>query len=155
MTFNVVNRMFLFVPIGIGLMVGSVLTIAYMRSPFSALPVEKFQEISDFEWAQVENNDLQRGIKIIPELIGPESIAVDEHDNLYTGLKDGRIIEIINPGKANQTVIELTKSFDFAEGSKRKEKRPLGLRLHGAKLYFADAYQGVIMIDLETKIMTS
>nr|XP_039269583.1 adipocyte plasma membrane-associated protein-like [Styela clava] len=82
---------------------------------------------------------------------GPESIAVDEHDNLYTGLKYGRIIKIMNPGKANQTVIELTKSFDFAEGSKRKKKRPLGLRLHGAKLYFADAYQGVIMIDLETK----
>nr|XP_039268805.1 adipocyte plasma membrane-associated protein-like [Styela clava] len=147
----VVNRMFLFVPIGIGLLVGSVLTIAYVRSPFSALPVNDTQGMDDFDWVNLKNKDLQRGRKIVSELIGPESIAVDEHDNLYTGLRDGRIMKIINPGKVNQTVIDLTKSFDFAEGSKRKKKRPLGLRLHGSKLYFADAYQGIIMIESESR----
>nr|XP_039269590.1 adipocyte plasma membrane-associated protein-like isoform X1 [Styela clava] len=107
--------------------------------------------MEDFEWVQAENKDLQRGIKILHELVGPDSIAVDEHDNLYTGLIDGRVMKIINPGKANQSVVELTKSFDFAEGSKRNKKRPLGLRLHGSKLYFADAYQGIIMIDLKSQ----
>ncbi|XP_039269580.2 adipocyte plasma membrane-associated protein-like [Styela clava] len=145
-----VNRMFLFVPIGVGLMIGSVLTIAYVRSPVSAVPVDDFRVMSDFEWAQVENNDLQRGRRILPELVQPESIAVDEHDNLYTGLKGGRVVKVINPGKANQSVINLTESFDYAKESKRNKKRPLGFRLHGSKLYFADAFQGVIMIDSES-----
>ncbi|XP_039269585.2 adipocyte plasma membrane-associated protein-like [Styela clava] len=147
---GVVNRMFLFVPIGIGLIVGSVLTIAYVRSPTSSVPVDDIQGMDEFDWVNIGNKDLQRGIKIVPELKGPESVAVDEHDNIYAGLKDGRVIKIMNPGKANQTVFDLTKSFDFAEGSELKKKRPLGLRLYGSKLYFADAYQGVIMIDLNT-----
>nr|XP_039247696.1 adipocyte plasma membrane-associated protein-like [Styela clava] len=127
------------------------LCISYARSPISAVSISSIHDIRQFEWAQVENKDLQRGVRILPELIGPESLAIDEHDNLYTALADGRIVKITNPGNKDQTVTDLTKSFDYAKGSKRRKKRPLGIRLHGSKLYFADAYQGVIMIDLKSE----
>nr|XP_039258030.1 adipocyte plasma membrane-associated protein-like [Styela clava] len=143
-------RLFLCLLVGIGLVIGSALIIYAKRSPIEAVPISGIHDIRQFKWAQVENKDLQLGKIIAPDIQAPESIAIDSDDNLYTGLEDGRVVKIENPGEENQTITDLTKSFDFAKGSKRSKKRPLGIRLHGSKLYFADAYQGVIMINLES-----
>ncbi|XP_077967667.1 adipocyte plasma membrane-associated protein-like [Styela clava] len=146
------SKLFLFLLVGIGLAIGSALTVVYVKkSPIEAVDISGIHDIRQFKWAQVENKDLQLGEIIAPDLLGPESIAVDSDDNLYTGLEDGRVVKIENPGKENENITDLTKSFDYAKGSKRSMKRPLGIRLHGSKLYFVDAYQGVIMIDLKSK----
>ncbi|XP_077973491.1 adipocyte plasma membrane-associated protein-like [Styela clava] len=143
-------RLLLKVVVGFVILIGILLCFAYAISPITAVSISGIHDIRQFEWAQVENKDLQRGIRILSELIGPESIAIDEHDNLYTTVSDGRVVKIVNPGKHDQSVIDLTESFDYAKESKRSKIRPLGIRLHGSKLYFADAYQGVIMIDLKS-----
>nr|XP_039254804.1 adipocyte plasma membrane-associated protein-like [Styela clava] len=124
------------------------LCCAYFTSPTSSVVVNDMHNIGQLKWANMINNDLQSGEKLFTELIGPESIAVDKVGNWYAGLEDGRIMKISNSGKV---LTELTKSFDFAKGSKRVDKRIMGLRLFNSKLFFADAYQGIFVIDILTK----
>nr|XP_039248291.1 adipocyte plasma membrane-associated protein-like [Styela clava] len=126
------------------------LTFAHVNSPIAAVSVNDIHDVRQLKWTNVENNNLAHGRKLLNELPGPESIVADEEGNWYTGLIDGRVVKIINAGKEEQVVVDITASYDFAIGSKRKGKRPLGIRLSKSTLYFVDGYQGLFSIDIKT-----
>lgn len=124
------------------------LSIAYYKSPISAVIVDDIHDVRLLEWAKLDNNYLQRGKKILLDLPGPESIVADDDGNWYTGLLDGRLVKITDAGKEDQSVTEI--AANFAKGSMRKHKRPLGIRRHRHSLYFIDGFQGVFTVDLKT-----
>ncbi|GMR39488.1 hypothetical protein PMAYCL1PPCAC_09683, partial [Pristionchus mayeri] len=85
------------------------------------------------------------------EIIGPESIVVDG-EKVYTGLADGRIIQIVG-GRITKT-IKLVDDKRPADGSEDEEKfgRPLGMRqLSDEKIVVVDAFLGVFIVDFETE----
>nr|XP_039254801.1 adipocyte plasma membrane-associated protein-like [Styela clava] len=131
---------------------GLYLTWLYINSPISAVPVDDIRVVPQLStWLNGENTLLQNGIRFLPELEAPESIATDQEGKLYAGLADGRIVKISDDDNGNREIIDLTEGFDFAENSERQGKRPLGLRIVNSTLYFADAVQGVFQIDLKTR----
>uniref|UniRef100_UPI0019397C2C adipocyte plasma membrane-associated protein-like n=1 Tax=Styela clava TaxID=7725 RepID=UPI0019397C2C len=122
----------------------------HVNSPISAVSVNDIHDVRQLKWTKVKNNNLAQGRKLLNELQGPESIVVDKEGNWYTGLIDGRVVKIVNAGKEDQAVVDITASYDFAIGSKRKGKRPIGIRLSKSTLYFADGYQGLFAINIRT-----
>jgi sugar lactone lactonase YvrE len=87
------------------------------------------------------NSFLSRVEKIARGYVGPESIAVDSHRDLYAGLFDGRIIRISPDGES----IEV-----FAQAGE-----PLGLEFAAdGSLVVADAILGLISIDRSGRITT-
>lgn len=80
------------------------------------------------------NDRLTRVEKLAKGHIGPESVAIDEHGALYTGLLDGRIVRI---GPDDGTVETYARA-----------REPLGMEFdsHG-NLIVADATLGLISVD--------
>lgn len=127
------------------------LIYAYATSPVSCVVIRDGHNSSQLKWRQKHNSNLQKGERLHLDLQGPESIVVDDKENWYTGLNDGRVVKIANAGKENEAVINLTGFIKYTAGRDRTARRPLGMRLFMGKLYFADTYQGIFSIDLETE----
>nr|XP_039247996.1 adipocyte plasma membrane-associated protein-like [Styela clava] len=102
------------------------------------------------------NQVLEQGERIIVGQVGPESMAIDKNGNIYTGLRDGRIIKI-HPSATGELGVGLVE--DFRNGpipgvepiDGHVIPRPLGLRLRGDILYVVDAYYGIYTLNMKTK----
>lgn len=98
--------------------------------------------------AHERNQDLQNGKRFSENLPAPESFALDDSGNVYTGLIDGRIMKIIDFAKPRQSEVDLTKKAGYTASGSRKGRRAFGVRLHHDKLFLADAFQGVFAINI-------
>lgn len=103
------------------------------------------------------NTVLADGEQLLVGNVGPESIEFDAEGNLYTGFVDGRIVKV-HPSATGEVAEGLVEEFSSGpiKGVKpidgwKGPARPLGLRLHGGKLYVIDAYYGLYSIDLKSK----
>jgi sugar lactone lactonase YvrE len=87
-----------------------------------------------------KNDALAKIKKITVEGIGPEDLAFDSIGRIYTGLENGKIIQM-NLDGSNQKVFADTKG------------RPLGFRFDAKQnLIVADAFKGLLSIDPTGKI---
>jgi sugar lactone lactonase YvrE len=65
---------------------------------------------------------------------GPEDVAVDADGNVYTGVKDGRILRLAPDGEVTQVA--------------ETGGRPLGIEVHpDGDLVVCDAYRGLLRVD--------
>jgi sugar lactone lactonase YvrE len=92
-------------------------------------------------------------------LQGPETIVFAQDGTLYTGLMNGQIVKVDLAGGVHKIVqigqeTNETLCNDFGPDlhSHKKCGRPLGLRLSqdSRYLYVADAYYGILKVDLAT-----
>lgn len=88
----------------------------------------------------LKNHELERGEKLAPgQIVGPESIAIDDVGRIYAGTTDGKIVRLL-PG----TAIEV-----FAQTG----GRPLGMAFApNGDLIVADVVKGLLRIDPEGHI---
>lgn len=84
------------------------------------------------------------GERIAEGLTGPESVDIDSHGNLYTGLDDGKIVKIhpSTDGSVGKGVVETLFEFNGMVA---------GLRLHGSELYVVVMFSGIYVINLDSK----
>lgn len=96
-----------------------------------------------------ENNLLTKAKRLLEdEIAGPESLLLHK-DSLFTGLKDGRIIEL--KGDKLVRVLRQPRIACSHYDTEQACGRPLGLRnLDENNLVYADAYLGLIKLDLST-----
>jgi sugar lactone lactonase YvrE len=94
----------------------------------------------NLEGAFAKNEALTKADKLAPgELIGPESVALDDKARIYAGTTDGKIVRI-EPGQP-------IKVFTETGG------RPLGLAFSkNGDLLVADAQKGLLRVDREGHI---
>ncbi|KAL5477227.1 hypothetical protein EMCRGX_G023992 [Ephydatia muelleri] len=92
------------------------------------------------------NEHLSKARKLFKdEIQGPEAFATTD-GYVYTGLQDGRIIRFDRTNPASYETIVSCPQGDCG--------RPLGLYFHPwdkSKLYVADAKNGILSIDLDTR----
>ncbi|CAF0907810.1 unnamed protein product [Brachionus calyciflorus] len=108
------------------------------------------------------NNKLEKASYIGKgKLIGPECMAFDNNDNLYTGIGNGFIYKINTKNISDITIVTLTgpQTQDFCENKNFMEEcgRPFGLRFKEndyENLYVADAFYGILKINLKTGLKT-
>lgn len=131
-------------------LVAAVCAYAYATSPIRSVVVNGVHDAAAMKWNREHNSDLGKGQKLFTDLIGAESIVVDEQKNWYTGLTDGRLIKISDVGKPTEKVRDITSDVDYTANGGRSLKRPLGMRIFEKKLYFADSYQGIFAMNLKT-----
>uniref|UniRef100_A0A915KTP8 Strictosidine synthase conserved region domain-containing protein n=1 Tax=Romanomermis culicivorax TaxID=13658 RepID=A0A915KTP8_ROMCU len=105
-----------------------------------------------YDGALSPNNMLLNAKYILKdEIHGPESILYYKN-SIYTGTKEGLIVEIKNDQiarsiKLRSTKIECAGSYD----SETSCGRPLGLRIFDENsIAFVDAYHGLYLLDLKT-----
>lgn len=130
--------------------------IGYYRSPITPETVVLSEDLPLATFINRQSNTLEEGERIIEGSPGPESIEIDEHGNLYTGLLDGRIIKVhrsatgdIGRGLVEDIMSGPVSDIDPIDG--HAKPRPLGLRLRRRTLYVIDAFYGLYSIDLDSK----
>jgi len=131
-----------------------VVLLGFMRSPIEAEDLSWIKKI-DIKGVYSVNEKLTRGKNL--SLPGPECVVEDEDKNIYTGLRDGRLLKIspdLN-GKIGEGLIEtfFLSYFPHLPSSypNASHGRPLGLRIRGKKLFVMDSIYGLYTIHLETK----
>ena len=94
-------------------------------------------------------------------LRGPETIVFLSDGTLLTGLMNGQIVRVKKDGsftKLTQIGDEKNETLCSDYGSELHAHptcgRPLGLRLRDNWLYVADAYYGILKVDIRTGIAT-
>lgn len=140
----------------LGIAILLISTIGYYRSPITPEIVVLSEDVPLAQFINPESNCLERGEHIIEGLPGPESIEIDEHGNVYTGLLDGRIIKIhrsatgeIGVGLVEDIVSGPVTGVDPIDS--HSKPRPLGLRLRQKTLYVVDAFYGLYSVNLVSK----
>lgn len=121
------------------------------RSPFFHVvdPVSHSVELPNkLEGPLAPNTALDKAEKLHHEALHwPEGLAT-LNGKIYTGLGDGRIVEVSSP-----KVINVTRTGEECAGQHEEHKcgRPLGMTFtKTGNLYVADAYLGVFSIDVKT-----
>jgi sugar lactone lactonase YvrE len=151
-----------------------VISVLIFQSPYIKLNLTKpikaqYLELADlqpFEGKLAPNDFLSHARYIAhKKLVGPETIVFNPKDgHIYTGLKNGQIVKIDQNGQIHKiaqigTETNETICNDFYSHPDHNHPqanaecgRPLGLRINsdGTTLYVADAYYGILSIDLVT-----
>jgi sugar lactone lactonase YvrE len=78
---------------------------------------------------------------------GPEDVAFDAADRLYTGTEDGRIIRTVDPVSPDTTDAD-TETFALTRG------RPLGMAFDGEDLLVCAEDAGLISVDPDGEVTT-
>ncbi|XP_054161640.1 adipocyte plasma membrane-associated protein-like [Oppia nitens] len=126
---------------------------------FINLPIDPIAYDTDFIADSLDNwNNLlaQRSLRLLEgHIVGPEAFAeTDQH--LYTGLADGRLVEIHKSSLKIRDVTTFGKSKDCVENEYRKMTecgRPLGLRFsNDGSLYVIDAFAGLFRVNVTTDV---
>jgi hypothetical protein len=93
----------------------------------------------------------------LTKLRGPETIVFAPDGSLYTGIMNGQIVRVHKDGviqKITQIGDESNETLcnDYGPNlhAHRECGRPLGLRLRENFLYVADAYYGIIKVNVQT-----
>lgn len=139
------------------IIIGVILALVYANysSPITAKIIKATENNEALHWASVHNNDLERGVRILQNLHGPESVAVSNATGcIFTGTHDGKIVRICDIDAPSPIVTDVTAQLKngpyYSIDGNSGDRRPLGLRLQGNQLYVADAYQGIFAIDLDS-----
>ncbi|RNA34547.1 Adipocyte plasma membrane-associated, partial [Brachionus plicatilis] len=109
------------------------------------------------------NTELEKTIYVGKgKLIGPECIAFDKDDFLYTGIVNGQIIRVNSKNLSDIAFVaqtgNQTQAFCEKKNSLEACGRPLGLRFREndyENLYVADAFHGILKINVKTGIKTT
>lgn len=122
----------------------------HFASPIRAIPITGLEARIPMEGKYQINNLVYKGRRILEGrgFDGPECIAFDSDEVLYTGLSDGRIIKVLkdeagNVGEGGVQNIQMAK----LPGLEGKE-RPLGMRFFNGLLLIADAYLGLYSLNV-------
>lgn len=117
----------------------------------------KFQPL---EGNLTPNNKLESAKYLgLTRLRGPETIVFTPDGHILTGIMNGQIVRVSKEGKI-ETIVQIgdekneTLCNDYGEDlhSHASCGRPLGLRLRENWLYLADAYYGILKVDIRTGI---
>ena len=135
------------------------LYIFIVPSPISPVPMTKDEPLPYFDGVMTPNDDLQKISRIgSDKLPGPESLQMDYYGNMYTGLKDGRVVKIEKSGN----IVELVRTGENLPNCgdisvEDKCGRPLGLSLDKTEenLYICDSYKGLLQLSLRTNTLTT
>lgn len=143
----------------------AMLSINYLpETLFHDFPLEpksvesvNFDSVIPQQW-NTKLSDNQPEYIQLNNLLGPESIAVSKNGMLYTGLADGRIVEIdtTKNNKLRQLLkFKTSKSCIDNIATKADEcGRFLQLRFHNDTLYALEANTGLYKIDIKTGTKT-
>lgn len=134
-----------------------ILFILIVPSPITPVPMVNDNPLPSFTGVLEANELLQKITKVGDgKLPGPESIQVDFDGNIYTGLKDGRIVKIEKSG----AIIELGRTGEDLPNCgdvsvEDKCGRPLGIHLDKSEenIIICDSYFGLLSLNIKSKIM--
>lgn len=128
------------------------LTYAYFASPISPVQVTDLKPRVEFEGQFQPNNALHKAKRILEDrgFVGPECIVLDEEENLYTGVEDGRIFKVAKSedGEVGEGKVEELQLGVLSDNCVKE--RPLGMRFFHGFLYVADAYCGIYVVNVKT-----
>lgn len=133
------ERAFLVIRFVVVLTLAVLVTLAALPSPMLAASWRP-PRAPNLEGGFKPNDELARADRLLSgQIIGPEAIAIDDADRLYTGTTDGKIVRLQRGGPA--------ELFAHTAG------RPLGMRVApNGDLWVADAMKGLLRIDSDGKI---
>uniref|UniRef100_A0A914EA74 Strictosidine synthase conserved region domain-containing protein n=1 Tax=Acrobeloides nanus TaxID=290746 RepID=A0A914EA74_9BILA len=138
--------------VSLAVLLSSIL-IAILASKYEPVAFYTHQPLK-FQGPLAANNKLQNAELLLKDqqVIGPESLIV-EGDVIYAAVEDGRILKVVN-GKIVKEVILVKDKECQTSGDRLKNPhkcgRPLGMRrLNKDLIVFADAYLGVVTVDVE------
>ncbi|XP_076803129.1 adipocyte plasma membrane-associated protein-like [Clavelina lepadiformis] len=129
--------------------------LGYYQAPFTAVPLENYSVQVKLVGLFSPNNKLSEATRITG-LSGPECILEDDKGNLYTGLADGRIVQIRPSSKGYigaGDIVNVTSGFikNIPRAMEHvNHGRPLGLRRQGQILYVADANYGIYAVNIRS-----
>ncbi|CAG2176255.1 unnamed protein product, partial [Oppiella nova] len=123
------------------------------------LPMDPTAYDSDFIPNSLDNwNNLlaQRSQRLLEgQIVGPESMT-ERHQFLYTGLADGRLVEINKKSLEIRDITRFAKKSDCVDNEFREMiqcGRPLGLRFGSDRyLYVLEAFDGLFRVNASTGV---
>ena len=144
----------LFLP-GLAIVLGLPLAAWLVLELFIPCPIDPegfvLAERPAFEGPLSPNNKLMSVEKLMTgKFRGPESMTI--HDGkMYTGVADGRVIEIDLKTQEVRTLVETLGTPPCGKIVNEKNcGRPLGIRYSNGNLFVVDAYLGLFKIDART-----